>query len=309
MTVSIAMTTFNGERYLEEQLRSIAAQTRPPDELVVHDDGSTDKSLQLLHDFQHSAPFPVHIVANPTTLGYTANFEAALRHCIGDLIFLADQDDCWFPEKIAVMESVFLSEPDLMLAIHDGELADHNLHTTGIGKLEQIRAGYRDDTGFATGALTALRRPLLKYALPIPQGVTGHDSWLHYVAGMLESRKVIDASLQLIRRHDANSSQWIVNSLQPISRGDVLRQLHAQTPASTYANRLIYNKTLLSRLDDSVPQDVTDRLTAEGAAIVRREDLLNKNWLLRKLKAGQMLIRGDYRYFNGVSSFVRDILR
>jgi glycosyltransferase involved in cell wall biosynthesis len=309
MKISIAMTTFNGEKYLEEQLRSIAAQTRIPDELVVHDDRSEDRTVEILHDFKQSAPFPVHIVENQKTLGYTANFEAALSACKGDLIFLADQDDSWFPQKIAAMESVFQSQPELLLAIHDGELTDENLTSTGTRKLAQIRAGYSDDTGFATGALTVLRPRLLHYALPIPAGVIGHDGWLHYTARMFASRRVIDNSLQFIRRHSSNTSQWIANSLETISRTDVLMHLHAEVPASSYADRLIYNDALRSRLDEAVPSRVGDRLNAERMAIVRREALLKRNWLGRKLAAGRMLLSGNYRHFNGIWSLLRDIAR
>jgi glycosyltransferase involved in cell wall biosynthesis len=309
MKISVAMTTFNGERYLAEQLGSIAAQTRLPDELVVHDDKSTDRSVELLHDFKRRAPFPVHIVQNEKNLGFTANFGAALGHCEGELIFLADQDDSWFPNKIAAMESVFRSNPNLLLAIHDGELGDENLTAMGTRYLAQVRKGFGDETRFVTGALTVLRQVLLQYTLPIPAGIIGHDGWLHYVGRMLGARSVIDMPLQTIRRHSANTSHWIASSVQPISRSDVLWRQHAEAPASSYADRLVYNDALLSRLDASVDSEITGRLYSERRAILHREDLLSHNWLGRKTSATRMLIRGDYSHFNGITSFLRDCLR
>lgn len=303
------MTTYNGDPYLSEQLASFAAQTRLPDQLVVHDDRSTDRSVDLLHDFRRRAPFPVHIVENKQNIGFTANFGAALSHCDGDLIFLADQDDQWFPEKIAAIAAHFESNPALLLAIHDGELADENLNVVRIGNLSQVRSGYNNDEGFVTGALTALRRDLLRYALPIPAGVIGHDGWLHYVARMLGSRSVVEIPLQKIRRHSSNTSHWIASSLYNISRVNVLRQQSAEAPASSYADRLIYNQALFSRLDKSIPEDVIDRLMAERAAILRRDDLLSRNWFGRKIQAVSILFSGDYRYFNGLWSFLRDIVR
>jgi glycosyltransferase involved in cell wall biosynthesis len=309
MKISIAMTTFNGERYLAEQLESIAAQTRLPDELVVHDDKSTDSSVELLQDFKRVAPFQVHIVENAQNLGFTANFGAALSHCQGDLIFLADQDDSWFPNKIAEMVSVFRAYPELLLAIHDGELGDENLTAMEASYLAQVRKGYGDEARFVTGALTVLRQGLLQYTLPIPEGIIGHDGWLHYTAGMLGARRVIDVPLQTIRRHTANNSQWIASSLQPITRMSVLRQQYAEAPAASYADRLRYNNALAERLEGAAPAQVMDQLYAEHASILRREQLLARGWLGRKLQAGRMLVRGDYRYFNGLRSFARDIAR
>jgi glycosyltransferase involved in cell wall biosynthesis len=309
MKISVAMTTFNGERYLAEQLESIAAQTRLPDELVVHDDKSTDRSVELLHDFKRVAPFPVRIVENQQNLGFTANFGAALGHCEGELIFLADQDDRWFPNKIAVMESVFRSHPDLLIAIHDGELGDENLNASGISVLAQVRKGFGDETRFITGALTVVRHALLKYALPIPTGIIGHDGWLHYVARMLDARSVIDVPLQTNRRHSSNTSSWIASSIQPINRMDVLRHQRAELPASSYADRLVYNDALLSRLDESLDSAISARIYSERKAILQREELLSKSWLGRKISATGMLVHGDYSYFNGLRSFIRDCLR
>ena len=99
------MCTYNGERFLAAQLASIAKQTRMPDELVVHDDKSSDHTVAILQEFAHSALFPVRIIENPRNLGYAANFEAAIRNCDADLIALADQDDVC-PARISRHRSV-----------------------------------------------------------------------------------------------------------------------------------------------------------------------------------------------------------
>src|SRR4051794_21844611 len=85
--LSVAMATFNGETYLPEMLDSLAAQTRPPDELVVRDDGSSDATVALLEDFASRAPFPVRVLGGGVRLGYAQNFVATSRECSGDLIF------------------------------------------------------------------------------------------------------------------------------------------------------------------------------------------------------------------------------
>src|SRR5882762_9087557 len=100
MKISIAMCTYNGARYLREQLDSIAAQTRPPSELIVCDDNSLDETREIVAGFAASAPFPVRLGVNEQNLGSIRNFERAIKLCEGDLIALSDQDDVWLPEKL-----------------------------------------------------------------------------------------------------------------------------------------------------------------------------------------------------------------
>jgi len=317
--ISIAIATYNGERYLQEQLDSFLSQTRQPDELVVCDDGSKDTTLKLLGSFSQRAPFAVRIYQNEKNLGYTKNFERALSKCSGDLIFLSDQDDIWHSTKIRIVEKAFLDHRDALVLIHDGELVDENLLSHGATKLGQVLAGYASDAWFVTGALTAIRREILLYALPIPDEIIGHDGWLHYIARMLGKRLILDQSLQVMRRHQSNTSDWIASSHKRISRFAVTKEQYSEAPAESYEDRLLYNTKLLERLDStgdmkdfrttSAGIEVIDQIQAERQAIIIREKLLNLGFYRRKLMAVKMLIRGSYRYFNGIKSFVRDFLR
>src|SRR5207244_12381537 len=130
-TISVAMCTFNGSRFVAEQLTSIAAQTRPPDELIICDDCSSDETPKLVEAFIRTATFPVQLQVNEQNLGLTRNFERAIGLCKGDFIALSDQDDVWLPEKLARMESVFTSSPDLGLVFSDAELVDENRSLLG----------------------------------------------------------------------------------------------------------------------------------------------------------------------------------
>ncbi len=98
--VSIAMCTYNGQRFLAQQLQSFLDQTVQPDELVVCDDVSSDDSVAVVEAFAARAPFAVRVFRNPQNLGYIRNFEQAIAQCTGDLVFLCDQDDVWDPHKI-----------------------------------------------------------------------------------------------------------------------------------------------------------------------------------------------------------------
>ena len=103
-SISIALATYNGSRYIREQLDSIALQTRLPDELIISDDASTDDTLDIARDFARHVPFPVKIYKNQERLGSTRNFEIAILYCSGNLISLCDQDDIWYPNKLALSE-------------------------------------------------------------------------------------------------------------------------------------------------------------------------------------------------------------
>jgi glycosyltransferase involved in cell wall biosynthesis len=118
-TVSIAMCTFNGEAFLIQQLNSLAAQTHQPDEIIICDDASNDKSVAIAQAFAKDSGLNVRIHRNDKNLGYVKNFEQAIGRCTQDLIFLCDQDDLWHPEKIKQMVDVFDAEPEVGLVLHD----------------------------------------------------------------------------------------------------------------------------------------------------------------------------------------------
>lgn len=116
------MCTFNGERFLQEQLASFHAQTHPPAELVVCDDSSEDGTLEQLRSFAESAAFPVRVVQNTRKLGYSRNFAQAIGVCTGDVIALSDQDDRWYPQKLQRFEHMFAVNPTAGGIFSDGDL-------------------------------------------------------------------------------------------------------------------------------------------------------------------------------------------
>ena len=129
--ISVALCTFNGERFLPRQLASIQQQTRLPDELVICDDRSTDTTLAIVRDFASAVSFPVKVMQNERNLGSTKNFENAMRLCSGDLIALSDQDDVWYPQRLARSEQELQSHPAAGLVFSDGEIIDDEDRSTG----------------------------------------------------------------------------------------------------------------------------------------------------------------------------------
>lgn len=124
---SVAMCTYNGSRFLQEQLDSIVGQTCPPDEIVICDDGSSDDTMGIADKCLADWPGTVHIERNAQNLGFVKNFEKAIGLCHGDIIFLSDQDDVWHREKIEVMMHAFEEHPEAAMVFHDAALVDQDL--------------------------------------------------------------------------------------------------------------------------------------------------------------------------------------
>src|SRR6266700_2789050 len=122
--ISVVLCTCNGGRYLKEQLESIAQQTRPPAELVVCDDNSSDDTISVLTDFAARAPFPVHVVKNSQRLGSTRNFDQAIGLASGEFIALCDQDDRWAPEKLDRLSQFMVRNASIGGVFSDADLID-----------------------------------------------------------------------------------------------------------------------------------------------------------------------------------------
>ena len=129
--ISVALCTYNGAKYLAEQLDSIAAQTLAPTEMIVCDDGSTDGTLGMVEHFASRASFPVRLRSNAENLGSTENFSRAIRACRGDVVALADQDDVWLPQKLERIARAFETHPRAGVAFSDATVVDEDLNPLG----------------------------------------------------------------------------------------------------------------------------------------------------------------------------------
>lgn len=221
MKVSIAMATYNGSEYIIEQLNSLAKQTRLPDEVIITDDCSTDNTINLIENFAKDSPFPIYLFKNKENLGYSGNFNAALAKTTGELVFLSDQDDVWFPHKIETVLNHAEINTDALIIMNDALLTDANLNSSNVTKLGQIKSGGLPISSFVMGCCCAIRRDLLDICLPIHKDYSSHDGWLVSFAIALNSRVIINEVLQFYRRHEKNESQFIANRTSKISPVDV----------------------------------------------------------------------------------------
>ena len=212
--ISIALCTFNGANFLSAQLESFLQQTRLPDELIVCDDCSNDETVKILKDFASNLPFPVQIYVNEKNLRSTKNFEKAIALCTGELIFLSDQDDVWFAEKIAKIEAEFDKNPKVGMVFSDAEIVDENLQSLGNNLFdftfpEKKRNGQIFDIllsqNAVTGATMAFRAEFRQKFTPIPDDIPNliHDAWIALSIAALAKIAFIDAPLVKYRQHTA----------------------------------------------------------------------------------------------------------
>ena len=218
-TVSVALATFNGEKYLPGQLKSLVQQRSPITELVVTDDGSSDRTVPLLREFAATAPFPVHIFQNSERLGYRVNFMQAAAACTGDLIAFCDQDDVWHPDNTNLVARAF-GDPEVMLVFHNADLIDERGRRKGKLFSQKDAKVYLPLSikpwMIVPGVVQALRRPLLRFTSLHPRSIDpycptepmSHDLWYPFWASVLGKIAYIPDTLVEYRQHGENTSGW-----------------------------------------------------------------------------------------------------
>ena len=205
--ISVCIATYNGELFIKEQLQSILPQLSAEDEVIVSDDGSTDGTLNAVRSIGDHRIKIVHHEKRKAkfTIDYaTANFENALHHAKGDLIFLSDQDDVWCSEKVAVMVKT-MQTSDMVMS--DCTVVDTQLniiHKSYYSTMRVFKANltYNIMKPAFLGSCMAFRRSVLQRALPFPPYGVGHDLWLGLIGLRFYKFKYIPQPLMCYRRHD-----------------------------------------------------------------------------------------------------------
>jgi hypothetical protein len=226
MPISVAMATYNGAAHVQEQLDSLAAQTVPPAELVVSDDGSSDATLEIIRRFQERASFPIRILDKPERLGFADNFLHAAAACRHELVAFCDQDDVWLPTKLEI-GGRRIEADDSLLSMHTLTLTDAGLNPVGhwdqniIGdrvweplRIDPYITGWGNTMVFRRELATLVareRRPRQPEASDRP---LSHDTWIYALAAALGRVSHIEAPLILYRQHAgatfgaAHPSRW-----------------------------------------------------------------------------------------------------
>jgi glycosyltransferase involved in cell wall biosynthesis len=204
--ISVCMATYNGGKYITEQLESILSQLGENDEVVISDDGSSDNTRELVRGMSDSR---IRLVINEGDKGYTSNFENALRLSSGDYIFLADQDDVWLPGKVNDFIKLF-KHYDFIVSdciVVDAQL---NYINPSHFKIHSVKQGFIRNYLLPryVGACMGFKRVVLQQALPFPpqRKYVAHDYWLSLIAELKFKVCVLDEPYLLYRRHSNNTS-------------------------------------------------------------------------------------------------------
>lgn len=215
--ISVCIATYNGGLHIKAQLESILNQLSDDDEVIISDDGSSDNTIDIVHSLGDNR---VKLFYNDSIHGVNGNFNNALSHANGDIIFLSDQDDIWNPDKVEICVKAL---SDNLCVMHDCEITDGNLNSTGVTLFEQIDAG----CGFTknmlrntyTGCCMAFNRKLLKKSLPIPStNLFYHDQWIGLLAEITGNVVFLPYVGMKFRRHGETSSTVATKSTKSLLR-------------------------------------------------------------------------------------------
>lgn len=314
MRVSVALCTHQGERWIEEQLRSILAQSVPVAEIVVGDDASTDRTLEIVRAVASETDVPVRIREHEVALGVAANFADAIAATTGDVVALSDQDDVWHPDRLERLlphlDGVALVHSDARLVDADGR----PLGATLADSLEMSaweRAAMADGRALeallrrnlVTGATAIVRRDAAVAALPVPAGWI-HDEWIAMCAALGDGVRFVPEQTIDYRQHGGNQI-----GVQRLGLGDKVRRL-LEADSGKHA--------LKAERATSLATEAARRGLATGAALdvlvekarhERDRARLPRPRLLRVPRVLSGIAAGRYRrYSRGAIDIARDLL-
>lgn len=208
--ISVCIASYNGAKYIRQQLESIIKQLDDGDEIIISDDGSTDETIQIIENIN----CPIIKLFHNHFRNHILNFEFALIHATGDIIFLSDQDDVWIDNKVQIMSS-YLETNDLVCS--NCYIVDEHLNIlfkefytiAPIKRKGFFRNLFHNNY---LGCCMAFRKRILDYAIPFPKDLITHDTWIGLVAELCGTSIFIEDKLIYFRRHESNTSNTLKGS-------------------------------------------------------------------------------------------------
>lgn len=209
--ISVAVATYNGERYIRQQMDSILEELSQDDEVILSDDGSVDKTLEIVEEYVNKDT-RVHLIEGPGK-GIKQNIANAIAMCRGNYIFLSDQDDVWVKGKVdQVMK--YLGKNGCQLVLHDAMVMNEDLKETLMPSFFAYRgtkAGVLNNLwkNRYMGCCMSFDRKLLPLILPIPDEIEMHDQWIGIINDLSKGKTfVLNEKLLYYRRHGENVSDF-----------------------------------------------------------------------------------------------------
>ncbi len=246
MKTSVALCTFNGEKYLRKQLDSILEQTVAVDEIVVCDDLSTDATLSILNQYKETFPNIFKIHANEKNLRSVKNFEKAISLCENEIVFLCDQDDMWVPEKVEVILNQFKISPELQVIatnafiINDDEdmLNESTIYDIPSKTTKEMKEILFFHQNFCTGATMAVRKYFADDLMPFPpENLFHHDEWIALKASLKNHLLFLNDRLIKYRIHQNQLVGGVIFSEQDLQK----RLDKIELPAEEMNSKIIFS--------------------------------------------------------------------
>jgi len=223
--ISIALATYNGEKFLAELLDSVYSQSYQHIEIVAVDDCSTDRTTEILESYSKS--HGLRYLVNTENLGFIKNFEKVLSLCSGEYIALADQDDIWFPEKIAMLldnigNHLLIHSDAILIDAEKNKIADSFIRFSN--KKVQL-SSFKNLLFYnnVTGCTSMIKKELVQQALPFPGKIMYHDWWLALVAAKYGSIQYLPEPLLYYRQHENVSGGAEVMNIKPLITNSVTK--------------------------------------------------------------------------------------
>ena len=328
-SVSVALCTFNGVRFVDKQLESLVRQERRPDELVVCDDGSDDDTVHLIRRRSSDVPFAVRIQVNSKRLGVFRNFEQAVGLCGGEIIAPCDQDDVWRPDKLGLMEQTLAENPQAGMVFSDAEIVNDQLQPMNMSlwdcagfSIELQQQFTRGDAfkhlinkNYVFGCTMAFRSRLRDLFLPFPEQfkfIHLHDGLIVLFTSAVAPIIPLKQKLISYRQHAGQQIGAFVRMSDPQTPA-LLAPAERFSARMSYAEYIDYLRIVQQRLVEA-----GDRYDCAGAI----EDLRRRisHFEAREgMPAGRAkrlpvitkeLVAGHYSAFsNGILSAIKDACR
>lgn len=207
--VSVAMATYNGQKYIKEQIDSILINLTENDELIISDDGSTDRTIEIVKYYMENDS-RIKLYDGPHN-GVKQNFANAIKKATGKYISLADQDDVWMPNKLQEVVNVLENKKDITLVIHNCEIVNEKLEKSNKTFFEFRNSGKGIIKNIwkntYIGCCMAFKNEIKEKILPIPNDIEMHDQWIGVLNDKYGKSYFLDKCLIKYRRHDDNVSQ------------------------------------------------------------------------------------------------------
>ncbi|AZB31715.1 glycosyltransferase family 2 protein [Chryseobacterium balustinum] len=307
--ISVALCTYNGEKYIREQIDSILEQSLKVDEIVVCDDGSTDKTLSILSEYENKFPniFKIHL--NEKNLRSVKNFEKAISLCSGEIIFLSDQDDVWENNKVKIFSDFFEDNQNVDVICSNGFIIDENSLQQNLYTVWDVPNFLSENKkeidyfkifatigNFATGASMAIRKSFINKVLPFPT-VEGlhHDEWIALVSSEQKNFAFINEKLFSYRIHSEQQVGGICYSKDEVSKEKLISRFDYDKAPKTFRDFKIKLRTLNDK--ERKFTVYLEKDSNENAKRFLKEVQNEKLALYQKLKSERFALFLFFKYF------------